>query len=284
MLASLLIVFREVMEAGLIVGIVLAATAGVPRRGLWIGGGIAAGVFGASLVAAFTSVLADAFEGTGQEVFTASILVLAALMLSGHCLWMSKHARELATSMKAVGLAVKSGERSLLGLAIVVAVAVLREGSEVVLFLYGIAVSSKEGGLALLIGGLLGCAGGALVSYLLYRGLLAIPTRYLFSTTNGIIALLAAGMAGQAAAVLVSADILPSWGDQIWDTSAILSEDSLLGRALHALIGYSAQPSGIQLAAYATTLASLVIAMRLIASSQSVSLRQPPCHVQSSAL
>jgi high-affinity iron transporter len=284
MLASLLIVFREVMEAGLIVGIVLAATAGVPRRGLWIGGGIAAGVFGASLVAAFTSVLADAFEGTGQEVFTASILVLAALMLSGHCLWMSKHARELATSMKAVGLAVKSGERSLLGLAIVVAVAVLREGSEVVLFLYGIAVSSKEGGLALLIGGLLGCAGGALVSYLLYRGLLAIPTRYLFSTTNGIIALLAAGMAGQAAAVLVSADILPSWGDQIWDTSAVLSEDSLLGRALHALIGYSAQPSGIQLAAYLATLASLVIAMRLIASGQSVSLQQPHRHVQSSAL
>jgi len=175
--------------------------------------------------------------------------------------------------MKAAGQAVKSGERSLLALAIVVAVAVLREGSEVVLFLYGIAASSKESTASLLTGGALGVAGGGLVSYLLYRGLLAIPTRYLFSTTNAFIALLAAGMAGQAAALLAGVDILPSWGDQLWDSSAILSEGSLLGRALHALVGYSARPCGIQLAAYLTTLLTLTIAMRLIAVSKTTERR-----------
>ena len=268
MLASLLIVFREMMEAGLIVGIVTAATVGIPRREYWIGGGIGAGILGAAIVAGFTGVLANAFQGVGQEIFTASILSLAVVMLSGHCLWMTKHARELSASMKAVGRAVKNGEASLFALAVVVAVAVLREGSEVVLFLYGIAISSKESGLSLLTGGALGLAGGGLVSYLLYRGLLAIPTRYLFSTTNGLIAVLAAGMAGQAAAVLAGVDILPSWGDRIWDSSAYLSEDSLLGRALHALVGYSARPCGIQIAAYAATLLTLVVAMRLIATSQ----------------
>ena len=43
MLASLIIVFREVFEAGLIVGIVLAATRGVPRRGTFIAGGVGVG-------------------------------------------------------------------------------------------------------------------------------------------------------------------------------------------------------------------------------------------------
>lgn len=269
MLASLLIVFREVLEAGLIVGIVLAATAGVPRRGFWVGGGVVAGLLGACIVAGFTDVLADAFEGVGQEIFTASILGLAVVMLSGHCLWMAKHARELTLSMQAAGRAVKNGERSLLALAIVVAVAVLREGSEVVLFLYGIAASSNEGWVAMLIGGVLGVAGGGVVSYLLYRGLLAIPARRFFALTNGLIALLAAGMAGQAAAVLASVDILPSWGQHVWNSSSLLPEDSMVGRALHALVGYSDRPCGIQLAAYLATLGFLALGMRLIARGQS---------------
>jgi high-affinity iron transporter len=274
MLASLLIVFREMLEAGLIVGIVLAATAGVPGRGLWVGGGVVAGLLGACVVAGFTDVLANAFNGVGQEVFTAAILSLAVVMLSGHCLWMAKHARELTASMKAAGQAVRDGERSLLALAIVVAIAVLREGSEVVLFLYGIAVSGKEGGLAMLLGGVLGVAGGGVVSYLLYRGLLAIPVRRFFSLTNGLIALLAAGMAGQAAAVLAGVDILPSWGEHIWNSSGLLAENSMLGRALHALMGYSDRPCGIQLAAYAATLAILLVSMRLIGLSQAAETDQ----------
>ena len=82
--------------------------------------------------------------------------------------------------------------------------------------------------------------------------------------TNGLIALLAAGMAGQAAAVLHSADLLPGWGEQLWDTSFILADDSFAGRSLHALVGYSARPSGIQLAAWLATLLTLAVAARAI--------------------
>ena len=64
--------------------------------------------------------------------------------------------------------------------------------------------------------------------------------------------------------MLNGADMLPSWGDHVWDTSALLSDDSLVGLSLHALVGYSAQPSGIQLAAYLATLLTLVIASRAI--------------------
>jgi high-affinity iron transporter len=264
MFVSLIIVFREAMEAGLIVGIVLAATEGVARRGRWVAGGIAVGVAGASLVAAFAAALSDAFEGAGQEVFTASILCFAVVMLSWHILWMSHHARSVARELRQVGQAVRLGQRSLAALAGVVAVAVLREGSEVVLFLYGIAAASDTAPLAMAVGGMAGLALACGVSWLLYRGLVSIPLHRLFSVTNGLIALLAAGMAGQAAAVLHAADLLPGWGEQLWNTSFILADDSFLGRSLHALVGYSARPSGIQLAAWLGTLLMLVVASRAI--------------------
>ncbi len=264
MFVSMIIVFREVMEAGLIVGIVLAATEGVVGRGRWIAGGIAAGAIGASLVAIFAAVLFDAFQGAGQEVFTAVILIFAVAMLTWHVGWMSHHGRTMAAEMRQVGQEVRLGHRSLAALAAVVAVAVMREGSEVVLFLFGIAAASNTAPLSLAVGGVAGLALACIVSWLLYRGLVAIPLRHLFTVTNTLIALLAAGMAGQAVAVLHGADLLPAWGEQLWDTSRILSDDSFVGRSLHALIGYSARPSGIQLAAWLGTLLMLAILSRVV--------------------
>ncbi len=264
MLASLLIVFREVLEAGLIVGVVLAATEGVVERGRFIAGGIACGVAGAAILALFAGAVSSAFSGNGQEIFTASILIVATMMLGWHNLWMASHGRQIATQMKAMGREVVDGQRSLLAMAVVVAIAVLREGAEVVLFLYGIAASTKSGPAALLFGGLLGVLAGAAVSWVLYRGLVAIPLKRLFAVTGALVALLAAGMAGQAAATLAGADLIPAWGWQIWNTSWLLPEDTLVGRALHALAGYSDRPMGVQLAAYVATLATLLIAGRLM--------------------
>jgi high-affinity iron transporter len=264
MLASLIIVFREVFEAGLIVGIVLAATRGIARRGVFIAGGVGAGVIGAALVAAFAGALSDALAGRGQEVFNAAILSLAVVMLGWHNLWMASHGREMAREMKAMGHAVAAGDKSLVAMAMVVAIAVLREGAEVVLFLYGIAASSGEGWPLLIVGGVVGIALGAAVSCLLYLGLVAIPVHRLFTVTSWLIALVAAGMAGQAAAILAGIDLIPSWGYQLWDTSWLLPQDSLAGRALHALVGYSDRPMGVQLAAYLATLATLAIGARLI--------------------
>ncbi len=185
-------------------------------------------------------------------------------MLSWHILWMSHHARTVARELRDVGQQVRLGQRSLAALAGVVAVAVLREGSEVVLFLYGIAAASNTAPLAMVAGGVAGLALACGASFLLYRGLVIIPLHRLFSVTNGLIALLAAGMAGQAAAILHSADLLPGWGEQLWNTSFILSDDSFVGRSLHALVGYSARPSGIQLAAWLATLLVLMIGSRAI--------------------
>ncbi len=264
MFVSLIVVFREAMEAGLIVGIVLAASAGVPTRGRWIAAGIGAGIVGACLVAAFAGALSNAFEGTGQEAFTAVILMFAVAMLTWHVAWMSHHGRQMAAEFRQIGQQVKLGQKSLAALGFVVAIAVMREGAEVVLFLYGIVIGSHTGVVSLALGGVAGLLLAGLLSWLMYRGLLAIPVHRLFTVTNGLIALLAAGMAGQAAAVLHSVDLLPGWGEQLWDTSFILDDHGILGKALHALIGYSARPSGIQVAAWVGTLSVLILLSRAI--------------------
>ncbi|MBV9521653.1 MAG: FTR1 family protein [Alphaproteobacteria bacterium] len=267
MLATAIIVFREVLEAALVVGIVMAASRGVPRRALWVGGGLAVGIAGACLVAGFAETLAAAAAGMGQELFNAAILLLAVLMLGWHNIWMGRHGRELAQEAHVLGRAVGSGARPLYALAIVVGMAVLREGSELVLFLYGIAASAG-GSANMLGGGLLGLAAGSAMGMALYFGLLRIPMRHLFTATSILILLLAAGMAAQAASFLAQADLLPALGQQVWDTSAFVGDDSIAGKALHALIGYVAEPAGIQLVFWAATVLGIGAMMRLAAASE----------------
>ena len=265
MLATAIIVFREVLEAGLVVGIVLAAARGVPRRGVWVTSGIAAGVVGATIVAACAGAIAAAVNGIGQELFNAGILFTAVAMLGWHNIWMNRHGRELAATAALLGKAVLGGSRPLYALALVVGIAVLREGSEIVLFLYGIAIASGVGALSMLAGGILGLAGGAAIGTVIYFGLLAIPLRRLFRVTSWLILLLAAGMASQGAAFLMQANLLPSLGNGLWDTSSILSENSMVGLLLHVLIGYSAQPAGIQVVFYLATLFIIGTLMRVMA-------------------
>jgi len=264
--AALVIVFREVFEAGLVVGIVMAVTAGVAGRGLWIAGGVAAGVLGACVVALFTTGLSELFGGSGQEVFNAGILGFAVLMLTWHNVWMSRHGRELVAELRAAGEAVVAGSKSLLALAIVVAIAVLREGSEVVLFLYGVAAAQGGASWSMAAGGVIGLILGSSVCLLTYLGLVTIPTRYLFSVTSALIALLAAGMAAQAIAFLEQADIVTALDQTVWDTSWLLSDSSFMGRALHTLIGYVDQPTGMQLVAYVATLGTIIVLMKLFAA------------------
>lgn len=263
MIASLIIVFREMLEAGLVVGIVLAATRGIPRRGMWTAGGVFLGVAGASLVAAFADQVYSAFSGSGQEVFNACALGIAVVMLAWHNIWMTRHGKELATQMKSVGAEVSTGARPLYILAVVVAVAVLREGSEVVLFLYGIAAAGGGNATQMLSGSAIGIALGGAVSAALYLGLLRIPLKHLFSVTGALIVLLAAGMASQATAFLTQAGWVSPIIDQLWDTSWLLSDNSWLGLTLHILVGYTDRPSAAQLIVYVVTVTVIVALMRL---------------------
>jgi high-affinity iron transporter len=264
MLAAAIIVFREIIEAGLIVGIVLAATRGVPGRSLWVSGGALGGVLGAILVAVFAKVIADGLAGVGQEILNAGVLAIAVCMLAWHNIWMARRGRELATEIRSTGLDVAAGRQSLAALAIVIAVAVLREGSEVVLFLYGVFASDGSSGLEIVSGALLGLLVGGATSALTYFGLIAIPTRFLFSVTTTLIAFVTAGMASQSIGFLEQAGYVTILSQTLWDSSAILSDSSIVGRVFHTLLGYNDRPTAMQFIAYLGTLTTILLLTRFL--------------------
>ncbi len=264
MIGALIIVFREVIEAGLIIGIVLAATRTVIGSRKWVGIGVLGGIAGSCIVAAFTSTIAAFFDGFGQEIFNATILAIAVIMLAWHNIWMAVHGREMAGELKHTGDEVREGRQTLAALAIVVGAAVLREGSEVVLFLYGVLISDGGSAKNIALGAVAGLGLGAIMSALTYLGLLKIPTRHIFKVTSWLITLLAAGMAAQSVSFLEKAGLVEALSTTVWDSSALLSEKSITGRILHTLIGYSDQPSALQLVTYVATLIAIIAATKFV--------------------
>mgnify|MGYP003393483035 FL=1 len=252
MLASALIVFREVLEAALVVAIVMAATRGVAGRGRWIASGIGGGIAAATLIAAAMRAIAEAFDGTGQELLNAGILFAAVLMIGWHVVWMNAHGSALAQKLREAGRKAAGGESRMSALAIVVGLAVMREGAEIVLMMQGLLGGGDA--VMLMAGAILGLIGGVGLGAMIYAGFLALSLRPLFAITNALLILIAAGMAARGANYLAQADFLPALGARLWDTSAILAEDSLIGQTLGALVGYVARPSGIELLFYCATI------------------------------
>jgi len=282
MLATAIILFREVLEASLIIAIVMGASRGIAQRGRWVAGGILLGLIGASMIALLASDIALKFEGKLSAILNAIILLSAVALLTWHNVWMKSHGRKLAADIATVGKDVETGKQPLTALMLLTFAAVMREGSEAVLFIWAIASSGQQGA-NLAVGGLGGIVAGVLVGALLYRGLLRFPLRHFFSLTSWVILLLTAGLAAQAAGFLNQADLLPALGGQLWDTSHLLNQASLLGQLLHTLIGYIARPSGVEVVFYVGTILIVLILMQLFGKSsprsggdQRVTIRQTP--------
>ena len=263
MLNAAIIVFRETLEAALIVGILAAATRLLPRRSLWISLGVVLGLTGAVALASLAGTISQWANGMGHDLFNAAILALAVAMLSWHNIWMAGHGRQLAAEARQLGDSATRGDMALSAVTVAIALTVLREGSETVLFFYGILAGARISVASLAQGALLGLAAGAGAGVLIYAGLMRIPVRHFFTATSWLLLFVAAGMAAQLAQVLIQADLLPALIQPLWDTSRWVPSESTLGTLLHALVGYEAQPSATQVAFAAIVLVAVSVATRL---------------------
>ncbi len=268
MFTTALIVFRETLEAALFIGIVAAATREMPGRSRWLTAGIGAGALGAIVLALIAGHLSDWLDGLGQDVVNIGILSLALAMLLWHCVWVSTHTREMVSEARQLGQSVQQGSKAPLALLVVVALAVLREGAETVLFVTGsLTGNAATPPVAIAAAGVMGLLAGALVGLGIYAGLSRIPTRRVFFVTNVLIALLAGSLASQLARSLAQAGFIESWTSPLWDSNALLSQDSVLGTFLHALVGYDAQPSAAQLCGYLAVLVFIYVGTRRLQPS-----------------
>lgn len=255
MIASMVIVFREMLEMVLVVGVLLAATRGLPGSRLWILLGSGAGLLGAGFFGVFMEQMETSFGGNGEFLFNAALLLMASILIAWTVLWMSRHGRDAGQRMQQVGRSVGSGELPFLSLAVVSMAAVMREGSEAAFFLFGAAqgMASDNNG-SMLLGGMLGAVVALVLGTLFYLGIVRIPMKRLFSVIGWMLMLLAAGMASQAAWNLVAIDWLPAMIDPLWNSAALLSQNSLPGELLHVLIGYDEAPSAMQVLVFILSL------------------------------
>lgn len=265
MFGTAIIVFRETLEAALFVGIIAAATRGLIGRGRWLAAGVLAGVIGALALAAGSERISALADGIGQDLLNAGILAVALAMLAWHCVWVSNQGAQAAAQARELGTSFKDRHRAPWALMIVVALSVLREGAETVLFVAGFATagagSSPAGTLA---GASIGVLSGVATGLVIYLGLARVPMQRVFAVTNTLMLLLAASIASQLARALSQAGVIDRWGQPVWNTSAALRMDSPAGTFAHALVGYDAQPTGLQLAFYALTLVTIVLGSRLV--------------------
>lgn len=246
LLNSVIIVLREFLEAALMISVLLALGDGVPTGRRWAGWSICIGLAGGVVYAGNIAMVSDWLDGVGQEVVNAlmQIMIYCCLTLTV-VLFSNRRAR--------------TGGRMVFLMMTSVSLAIMREGSEILIYLSSF-TNNPELFEPILLGGMVGAGIGVSVGVLAYYGLLSANRNGSSYASIGAAILIAAGIAGQATLLLIQADWLPSRAP-LWDSSGWISEHSVTGQLLYALIGYEATPSSIQAAVY---LASLILPVILI--------------------
>ena len=255
MFFSAFVVFREIFEIMLITGIIIGATNNMKNKKKAISLGFIAGIIGSIIFAMLTDKITDFAGGLGQEITSAIILFIAAFFISWTLLWMQAHAKELKTNFNNISQEINKGEKTYFILSLIIALTILREGAEIILFTYGM-IASGEAIHNIIIGSIIGCVAGLLIGLLMYFSLVRIPLRYFFKVTTILLTFLVAGMFSHALGYLTSAGYLNELSNVVWNSSHIISNDSVIGLFLETLFGYNANPNLAQLSGYCFVLFS----------------------------
>ncbi len=243
----LFIVWRESVEALLVVGILYTWLRATPegKRGLpYLWGGVAAGLALAVALALVLLGVSSWLSDEGQEWFQAIMSLAACALVVQMVVWMKKHGRTLKGELES-GARASVANDNWWGLLVLVAIAVAREGSETVVFLYG-TVSAGEGGsdmLMLAVAGVAGFAVALLTFWLLQLGGKLITWRRFFFVTEILLLLLAGSLLVGGLDHLISLDVLPTLVDPVWDSSWLLSDSTGMGKVLADFAGYRALPA-----------------------------------------
>lgn len=262
MLQIAIVVFREVLEIALILGILASASKEIKHRSNYIITGLALGIIASIILAFFTDQISSSLEGMGQEFFNGLILIASAFMIGWTTLWMQKHAKTLSSELKRLSASVKEGRKPLYALLVVVFLSVIREGTEIVLFSYSYYVSGIQ--LPHLIAGLIiGVAGGSMIGLALYLGIMKAFGRYFFSITSWLLIFFASGIAMAGIGFWQNANIVPSFKNPAIDLSNVISLQSFFGKFLNIFFGYIDQPSAMQLIVYFASLIILIIGLKI---------------------
>ncbi|CAN7408737.1 FTR1 family protein [Caballeronia sp. LjRoot34] len=262
----LFIVWRESVEALLVVGILYAwlkngdadARRGIPY--LWAG--VAAGLLAAIALGAALVGFTEELSGDAQDYFQTGMVLVACVLIVQMVLWMKHHGRSMKRDMEA-SLEKSKQDANWWGVTLLVALAIAREGSETVIFLYGLGFGqSGHVDPMQYLAVAMGLALAFLTFYLLQLGGKIFSWRLFFRVTEIMLLFLAAGLFETGVDKLIDKEILPVVMNQVWDTSWLLDDSSTFGSLVATLTGYRAHPAGMNLIAYAVYWAVIFLLLR----------------------
>jgi high-affinity iron transporter len=264
MLETLLITWRESLEAALIVGILLTylGRSGHRSARAFVWGGAAAAVAAALAMAALSDGVVAQLDPDAQELAQAGLLFLAVGVLTWMVLWMHKNARGIGGDLRRRADSALAAGR-LLGLAAIAFTAVFREGMETLLFLWGVVAQRGHQDAAPLVGaGLAGAGLAVATAWLFFSGFRFFALQTFFRVTGALLLLVAAGLLSSGLNTLVGLGYLSPLVPQVWNTSWLLRDDSLLGAFFAAFVGYRSHPSLLEVLAVSLYLPAMFWCLR----------------------
>lgn len=257
------VVFRESLEIALLLGVILAATRTIHKSYIYIITGCLVGVVSAAIFAFFAGSITYSFNGLGDEILDSAIILFTALMISWTVVWMQGYSKRVSQNLNELSENIIAGSASIFTLVFVVSSVILREGVEIILFVYSIASAGNVNVNDCVLGFMLGSLSGVVVGLVIYCGLIKYASKYIFQISTVMLTLIAAGLASEAAGILTSSGIIISLSDQIWDTSWLVTDDSIFGRLLNIMLGYDARPNGMQIIFYILSVSITIIMIKL---------------------
>ena len=248
------VIFRECLEIALLLGIIMAVTQPIRNSKAYILMGTMVGVTLASLFAIFTRTITISFGGLGDEIFDACVILFTVVVISWTIIWMQGYSKRIKQDFNELSEKITSGAASKLMLVIVVATTILREGIEILLFVYSISSAERIDIHNYVVGLGIGALSGFLVGAIIYLGLIRLSVKYIFKVSTILLILIAAGLASEAAGILTSSGVIETMSDQVWDSSWLIQDRSLTGKLLNIIIGYNSRPNGMQIIFYLATI------------------------------
>ncbi|NDJ75427.1 MAG: iron permease [Chloroflexi bacterium] len=269
MLASLLLTFREGLEAALVVGIILGYLhqIGHADRRRWVWAAVSVAVALSIVLAVGLHLLNQSFEGTTEYLFEGFAMLLAVVVLTWMIFWMRAQARHIKPALHAdIQVAVRQRHNwALFGLAFL---AVFREGVETALFLTAASFVSSE--LETVTGGLIGLTAAVVIGWLLYTGAARLNVRRFFDVTSVLLLVFAAGLFAHGIHEFQEAGWLPVFIEHVWDIKSIASDETTLGATLRVLVGYNDNPSLLEVVAYLGYWVGVLVAVNWWANRRAV--------------
>ncbi|MFQ6616219.1 MAG: FTR1 family protein [Fidelibacterota bacterium] len=267
--AEFLITFRETLEAALVVGIVYTflvkseRTELLPKLWNGVAAALAASVFAALII----QLVAGGLTGRGEEIFEGTVMILAAVILSTMIVWMARNKNVSRHIENRARSAITGNLGAGVGIFALAFVAVLREGVETVLFLYGVTIN--QGGLSLATS-VTGSLAAVVIGYLIFSQGRKLPLKTFFDVSSILLILLAAGLIAHGIHEFEEAGLIPYAG-ALWDINPprlpngnypLLHEKGLLGSIAAGLFGWNGNPSLPEVAAWLASVTGITALWR----------------------